>query len=101
MKQLESKVQKDCVDWLRSKKVYVYRAMGNAMAAKGTPDVLCCIAGQFVSIEFKREYDGAYGVTKPQEVRMRQIRKAGGITAVIASLDDVKELYRSVVEDAV
>lgn len=97
---LESKVQRDSIKWLRAQpEVYVYRAMGNAMAAKGTPDILCCIAGRFVAIEFKREHDGAYGVTEPQRIRLRQIERAGGYGFVLTSLLEVQYAYDKVWRD--
>ena len=94
----ESYVQYGIVNYLESKGCYVYRAMGNAMAAKGTPDLLCCINGKFVAMEVKREHNGDYGVTKPQEIRMRQIRKAGGFAYAVASVDDAAIIYRSLAE---
>ena len=94
----EQAVQDAVEDYLRSKGCYFYRAMGNAMAAKGTPDLLCCIDGRFVAMELKREHNGAYGVTKPQEIRMRQIRKAGGLAYAVASVDDAAIIYRSLTE---
>lgn len=96
----EAKLQEDVIAWLKSNGCYVYRAMGNAMAAKGTPDILCCIDGTFVAFELKKEHNGAYGVTKSQEVRMRQIRKAGGLAYAVASVDEVERVHWCVVNDA-
>lgn len=41
----------------------------------GIPDIACCILGAFWGIEVKRE---GKGPTKLQELRIKEIRKAGG-----------------------
>ena len=54
---------------------------------KGTPDILACLDGRFIGIEVKK-LGG-----KPRASQERQIRlilKAGGISFVARSVDDVK-----------
>lgn len=93
---LESSVQKEILDWLRAQDdIFVLRINANGLGNKGISDCICCICGFFVAIEFKRDIDGAYGVTKPQEIRGRQIQKANGIWFATDSLDDVKERVQS------
>lgn len=88
----EKELQDAIIEYLERNGFYVYRAMGNAMAAKGTPDILCCIHGVFVGIELKLEHHGKYGLTKPQEVRLRQIQKAGGLGFCVTSIEEVEEI---------
>ena len=88
----EKELQDAVIEHLERNGFYVYRAMGNAMAAKGTPDILCCIHGVFVGIELKLEHHGKYGLTKPQEVRLRQIQKAGGLGFCVTSIEEVEEI---------
>lgn len=87
---LESSVQKQILDWLRSQDdIFVLRINANGLGNKGVSDCICCVCGEFVAIEFKRDINGTYGVTKPQEIRGRQIRKAGGLWFATDSLEDV------------
>lgn len=53
----------------------------------GIPDIICCINGRFVAFEAK--VPGSVP-TKLQEHTIRKIMDAGGIAAVVYSLDDVK-----------
>ena len=95
MGRLESSIQTAIIGYLRGRGAYVYNAPGSASSAKGTPDILACVNGRWVALEIKRP-DGDYGATKAQQIRIRQIHKAGGIAAVVTSIGDVATLLRSV-----
>lgn len=89
MGRVESEIQRDIIGYLRGlDATYVLNVGGGASTAKGTPDLIVCHHGLFVSIEVKRP-DSSYGVTKPQEIRMRQIRAANGIALVATSVSEV------------
>lgn len=88
---LESDIQSDIIAYLRGRgDVYVYNATGNAMTGKGTPDIICCFQGRFVSFEVKRP-DSSYRMTKPQQIRRRQIESAGGWCFEVMSLEDTAQ----------
>lgn len=85
---LESSIQTAIIGYLKGLGCYVYNAPGSAVSAKGTSDLLVCYKGLFVALELKRP-DGTYGITKPQEIRQRQVRKAGGAAFTVTSIDEV------------
>lgn len=88
-KVLEKSVQTACIRRLKARGAYVYNAIGNAMAAKGTADLLCSIKGRFVAIEVKREHDGKYSITMPQRIRMREVIASGGLAFAVADPSEI------------
>ena len=64
---------------------------GGSMVKRGTPDILVCHKGRFIALELKRP-DGNYGVTHAQRGVMKSITKAGGVAAVVTSVQDVAEV---------
>ena len=98
MGQVESQIQRDILGFLRGcDSTYALNVGGNASMAKGTPDILGCHKGVFFAFECKRP-DGSYGVTKPQEMRLKQIAKAGGVACSVTSVDDVARVIRLIDE---
>lgn len=53
----------------------------------GLPDIIACVNGRFVAFEVKAP---SGKTTKLQEATIRKILKAGGVAAVIRSVDEVK-----------
>lgn len=91
-KSLESAIQRGIIQYLRGlDDTYVLNVGGGASTAKGTPDILACVRGRFVAVEVKRQ-DSGYGLTKPQELRMKTIERAGGIAIVAVGIPDVKNV---------
>lgn len=94
MGRVESAIQRDIIAYLRGlDSTYVVNFGGSASSAKGTPDILACHHGRFYAFEVKRP-DGSYGTTRPQEIRIAQIRRAGGTAEVVTSIADVAALLR-------
>lgn len=90
---LESSVQREILTYLRSRPdVYVVRVQANGGGNKGVSDCILCYRGRFIALEFKRDLNGAYGVTKPQEIRGRQVESSGGIWRAVDSLSDVEDI---------
>jgi len=59
----------------------------------GTPDILACVEGQFIALEVKT----ASGSTSPiQDFQLSQISGAGGVSAIVRSIDDVKKVLATV-----
>lgn len=85
----EAPIQRKIITWLREQGCYVYKAVGSPYAQRGTPDILCILRGQAYGLEVKAPGGKP---TKLQEVELEKIRKAGGVAAVVTSLDEVKEL---------
>lgn len=89
MAKVESVIQRSIIAYLRGlDHTYVLNIGGGASTAKGTPDILVCHRGRFIALEVKRP-DGSYGVTSPQQIRIRQIRAAQGTAEVVTSIRDV------------
>tara|TARA_R100000963_G_C4609845_1_gene80651 strand:- start:60 stop:236 length:177 start_codon:yes stop_codon:yes gene_type:complete len=53
------------------------------------PDILVCAKGKFVAFEVKNE---AGKVSKLQEFEIKNIKKAGGVAAVVRNLDEAVEI---------
>jgi Holliday junction resolvase len=53
----------------------------------GIPDIIACVNGRFVAFEVKTASGKA---TKLQEATIRKILNAGGVAAVVRSVDEVK-----------
>ncbi len=49
----ESKLQQQCIKYLKSKKIYYINIHGGGWGAKGSPDLIACINGRFVAFELK------------------------------------------------
>lgn len=95
MSKVESKIQRDIIQYLRTiDTAYCTNNGGSASSAKGTSDLTVCYKGKYLSLEVKRP-DGSYGVTEPQQIRLRQVKRAGGIAAVVTSIADVAALLSS------
>jgi len=90
---LESGVQSKIIKWLESEGHYVARIIKASKA--GTPDLLVCLkgSGRFVALEVKRPKGGV--VSPLQKHHIGKIQEAGGIAAVVRSVEDVKETLAS------
>jgi len=83
----ESVIQNKIIKYLNSKGAYTIKTITTNRS--GSPDIICCLNGLYVALEVKTEK----GITSAlQEHHMEQIRKSGGISAVVRSVDDVKQL---------
>ena len=69
--------------------VFFWKEHGGQYGTAGIPDIICCYRGRFVALEAKTDTGK---VTKLQEITLRQITEAGGIAAVVRSVDDVKRI---------
>lgn len=70
---------------------YAEKIWGGGFQASGIPDILACYRGCFVGIEVK------VGKNKPseiQEVKIKNINRAGGYGVVVWSLEEVKNLIK-------
>lgn len=85
----ERAITKAIVAYLRSEGAWPVKIHVSPQQLAGTPDILVCVDGRFVALEVKT----AKGrVTPLQEKRLEDIRQAGGIAAVVRSVDDVREV---------
>lgn len=90
-------VQKEVMSWLRKQPdVFVLRVNANGLGNKGVSDCILCYKGLFIALEFKRDLTGSYGVTEPQKIRGRQIKRAGGQWFAVDNIEQVKEILAQI-----
>lgn len=79
----EAKVKDKIKALLKKYGCYYAMPVMTGMATNGTPDFLVCANGRFLGIEAKA---GRGKTTALQEVRLQEIRDAGGIAIVVNEL---------------
>jgi hypothetical protein len=70
---------------------FAWKTHGNQYQA-GIPDIIACVHGRFVAFEVKRPGGRP---TKLQEAALRRIGAAGGVAAVVHSVDEAREALKS------
>lgn len=80
--------------FLNYKGCWNVKYFGNAYSQSGVPDILACVAGQFVAIEVKGEGGKP---SELQELNIKRIRKSGGIAMVLYPKD--WEAFKAGIED--
>ena len=102
----ESKVQKEIIDFLKSKGAWVIKVPGSHLVGggdktalvpllPGTPDLLACYKGRFLGIEVKAPKKGVR-VKGEQVAQGEAIQKSGGWWLVAWKVEQVEELLASV-----
>lgn len=66
---------------------FCWKEHGGLYGAAGIPDIIACVNGRFVAFEVKTTSGKA---TKLQEATIRKILNAGGVAAVVHSVDEAK-----------
>ncbi len=89
-KSIENKIK----DYLKLKGAYYVKYFGNKFSQVGVPDILACYKGRFIGIEVKNEK----GKTSPlQDINLKQIQEAGGISIVARSVEEVKQIIDNII----
>ena len=83
----ESKIQSKIIAHLEQSGAYVVKTI--VSNRNGVPDLLGCYKGLFIGIEVKSDIGKA---SKLQEWNAERIKKAGGISIVAKTVEEVKEL---------
>ena len=96
-KQPESKLVKRLQKLIKDEGGCFFKIHGgdNPFQAVGIPDLLCCIYGQFVGIEVKMPGEK---LRPMQRVALGEIYRAGGIAAVVETVEQGKNLLSYLVE---
>lgn len=76
---------------------WFFKTAGNAAQRSGIPDILCCIKGQFIAIETKRE-DGSGEASEQQRIECIKIRKAGGHAIISDNFDEIKIFIENILK---
>jgi Holliday junction resolvase len=88
-KNIENKIK----TYLKSIGAYCVKYHGNKFSQVGVADLLVCYKGRFLAIEIKNEI----GKTSPlQEENILMVKKAGGISFVARSVEEVKEIIKDI-----
>lgn len=80
----ESRLQQNCIKYLKSKKIYYLNIHGGGWGSKGSPDLIACINGQFVAFELKI---GDAQLRPDQRMHKQRIIQSNGIHYTIRTLD--------------
>lgn len=89
---LETDLQKKCIAYLKSHKIYYLNIHGGAWGSKGTPDLIACIKGRFVAFELKV---GNATLRPDQEMHQDRIVNSQGLHYVPRTLEQFKEIVDS------
>jgi hypothetical protein len=92
----ESKLQQECVKYLKSKGIYYINIHGGGWGAKGAPDLITCINGKFVAFELKT---GDNDMQPDQQIHRKRIVTNGGRHYCPRSLQEFISIVREVQDD--
>ena len=71
---------------------FFWKEHGGQYGTAGIPDIIVCYKGRFYGLEAKV---GKNQPTSLQAATIEQIRHAGGVAAVVRSVDEVKEIMNN------
>lgn len=90
----EKNIENSIKRYLKSKGAYCVKYHGNQFSQVGVADLLVCYKGRFLAIEIKNET----GKTSPlQDVNIELVKKAGGISFVARSVEDVSRVIDNII----
>ena len=72
---------------------FYWKAHGGQYGTAGIPDIIVCHKGKFIALEAKV---GRNQPTRLQAATIELIRRAGGVAAVVRSVDEVKEIMQAI-----
>ena len=67
---------------------FAWKTHGGMYGTAGIPDIIACMGGRFVALEVKQPGGKP---TRLQEITLGKIREAGGIAAVVTSVEEAKQ----------
>ena len=75
---------------------FFWKEHGGQYGTAGIPDIIVCYKGRFIALEAKV---GKNQPTRLQAATIEQIKRAGGIAAVVRSVEDVRNVLSWKEED--
>lgn len=93
---LETDLQKKCIAYLKSHKIYYLNIHGGAWGSTGTPDLIVCIKGRFVAFELKM---GDATLRPDQKMHRNRIIKNQGLHYVPRTLVQFTEIVDSLLQE--
>lgn len=91
----ETRLQQSIQNLIESRGGYVKKNHGNMITKKGIADLTACYKGFYLAIETKE--DGNIP-TQAQGIHCRRVKKAGGVSIIARSKEDVKILLDAIDE---
>lgn len=86
----ETLLQRRIQKLIRSKGGYVHKNWGNMTSEPGIADLTVCYKGMYIALEIKDRNN----IPSPQQaIHCRLVRSAGGITAVLWSVEEAEKLF--------
>ena len=87
---LEKDIVNAIMKYLRSlPSCFCWKEHGGMYGTAGIPDIIACVDGRFYAFEVKT----ATGTATPlQNATLRKITAAGGVAAIVRSVDEVRTL---------
>lgn len=87
---LERTVVKNILKRLRARGGFWIKVHGSPFQIAGIPDIIGCYHGRFIGFEVKRDASGK--ATPLQLYMLKKIRAAGGVTALIFTVDKAEAI---------
>lgn len=91
----EAEITKKSVEMLRKRGHFAVKIHGGPNQPAGLPDINACIHGHYVGIEMKAPGKEST-LTDRQAKKLRDIKRAGGVTAVCTSVSQVENLAKRI-----
>ena len=88
---LERDFQKEVLNYLNGRGGYWFKACASSFQTSGIPDIIGCFQGRFYGLELKRDKNARASAL--QEYNINKINKNGGISMIIYSIEQLKELF--------
>lgn len=93
---LEGTITKNIIKYIKSKGGMAEKIHGNAMSI-GRPDINACYRGQCLRLEVKSP-DHNNQASQAQLINLAEWERAGAISKVVRSVDEVKEILDEILE---
>ena len=68
---------------------FAWKTHGGMYGTAGIPDIIACVGGRFVALEVKQP---GGKLSRLQEATIEKIRTAGGVAAMVTSVDEAKRV---------
>lgn len=87
----EAVLQTKCMKYLKQHQIYAVNVYGSGRAAKGTPDILVCLNGQFIAFELKVDKNQ---MQPDQLIHKKRIERSGGKQFTPRTFSEFTEIIR-------
>jgi len=94
MTQRESRLSNDIKKALRAEGAWCIKIHGSEFMEAGTPDLIGCYLGRFFAFETKLP-EKRSNTSLVQERQMEKIRRAGGKTQVVCTIEEAVKAMKS------